>query len=72
MTVSQPHRQISHWVQLIRAEYLEIPGLSLTKRQAQLLWGLDDITAETILAVLIDIGFLKRTVRDTYVRSDTG
>jgi len=26
---------LADWLQLIRAEYLEIPGLSLTKRQVQ-------------------------------------
>ena len=26
----------------VRSEYLEMPGLRLTRRQAQRLWGLDD------------------------------
>ena len=29
------------WAQLVRAEYLEVPGLTLTRDQAQRLWGLD-------------------------------
>lgn len=37
---------ITDGLQLIRAEYLEIPGLSLTMQQVQRLWGLDLVTTE--------------------------
>lgn len=57
---------------LIRAEYLEIPGLHLTKPQVQRLWGLDDVTAEALLSALIDVKFLRRTQRNAYVRADIG
>jgi hypothetical protein len=60
---------ITDWVQLIRAEYLEIPGLALTRRQVQQLWALDLGTAEAVLAALLDVQFLRRTSRDTYVRA---
>jgi hypothetical protein len=33
-------------VEIIRSEYLELPGLSLTKIQAQRLWGLDQATCD--------------------------
>jgi hypothetical protein len=61
---------ITDWLQLIRAEYLEIPGLCLTKSQVQRLWGLDPLTSETLLAALVDAKFLKRTRQDAYVRAD--
>ena len=61
--------QIADWLQLIRAEYLEVPGLSLTERQAQVVWGLDAVTTEALLAALVDTKFLKRTGRDAYVRA---
>ena len=61
---------VTDWLNLIRAEYLEIPGLRLTKPQAQRLWGFDDVTAEALLTALIDVKFLKRTRQDTYVRAD--
>ena len=32
---------MTDWLQLIRAEYHEIPGLHLTKPQVQRLWNLD-------------------------------
>jgi hypothetical protein len=63
---------ITDCLQLIRAEYLEIPGLHLTKLQAQRLWGLDDVTAEALLSALMDVKFLRRTHRDTYVRANIG
>ena len=63
---------ITDWLQLIRAEYLEIPGLSLTKRQVQRLWGLDLVTSEAVLAALVDVKFLRRTGRDAYIRADVG
>jgi hypothetical protein len=63
---------ITDWVQLIRAEYLEIPGLSLTMSQVQRLWGLDLVTSEAVLAALVDVKFLRRTGRDAYVLADGG
>ena len=63
---------ITDWLQLIRAEYMEIPGLCLTKPQVRRLWGLDDVMAEALLTVLIDVKFLRRTRRDAYVRADVG
>jgi hypothetical protein len=55
---------------LVRAEYVEMPGLSLTKPQVERLWGLDAVTSEALLAALIDVKFLRRTVGDAYVRAD--
>ncbi len=63
---------VTDWLNLIRAEYLEIPGLRLTKPQAQRLWGLDDVTSEALLTALIDVKFLKRTRQDVYMRADVG
>jgi hypothetical protein len=63
---------LTDWLQLIRAEYLEVPGLCLTKSQAQRLWGLDPVTSEALLAALIDAKFLRRTRQDAYVRADVG
>jgi hypothetical protein len=63
---------VTDWLQLIRAEYLEIPGLCLTKSQVQRLWGLDPIVSEALLAALVDSKFLRRTRLDAYVRADVG
>ena len=60
------------WLQLIRAEYLEIPGLHLTQPQAERLWGLDSLTCEALLGALIQTGFLRRTQTGAYVRAGSG
>jgi len=60
------------WIQIIRAEYNEMPGLSLTKQQVGRLWGLDTATTDAVLNVLIGIGFLRCTNAGGYVRSDGG
>jgi hypothetical protein len=61
---------LADWVQLIRAEYLEIPGLHLTKKQVERLWGLDPVTSEALLGALVDIKFLRCTHAEAYVRAD--
>ena len=63
---------IPRWLQLIRAEYMEMPGLHLTEAQVRRLWGLDSVTAEALLSALLDVKFLKRTHQGAYVRADQG
>jgi len=70
--LSSTQPSIPRWLELMRAEYTEIPGLSLTEPQVRRLWGLDALTAEALLSALLDVGFLRRTHRGTYVRSDQG
>jgi len=59
---------VDFWCQVIHAEYCEMPGLHLTKPQVQRLWGLDEETADMVLAALEDEKFLRRTSDDTYAR----
>lgn len=59
-------------VQRVRAEYLEMPGLKLTREQARCLWGLDEETCDQLLAYLVEAGFLVCTRNDSYVRADAG
>jgi hypothetical protein len=61
---------VNDWLQLIRAEYLEIPGLCLTREQAERLWDLDPVTSEVLLAALVDANFLRFTRQSAYVRAD--
>ena len=60
------------WLRLIRAEYLEVPGLYLTKPQIQRLWGLDRETCDVLLDALVESQFLKRTRNNRYLRADGG
>ena len=61
---------VSEWLTLIRAEYLEMPGLNLTARQAQRLWRLDPFTCDRLLNALVASGFLVRTRTGVYARKD--
>lgn len=56
----------------IYSEYLEMPGMRLTRQQAQRLWGLDEQTCTQSLEFLVDAGFLVRTNVDTYGRLTDG
>jgi hypothetical protein len=63
---------IADWLRIIRGEYVEIPGLRLTKPQAQRLWGLDPRTCGALLDTLVDGRFLRRTRTGRYARVDIG
>ena len=59
---------VDEWLlQCIRSEYREMPGLHLTKPQAQRLWGLDESTCSAMFDTLVDAQVLRRTHRDAYV-----
>jgi hypothetical protein len=69
MTTTLATHDVDVWRERIRAEYLEMPGLHLTIRQAQRLWGLDELTCATVLAALEHEKFLHRTSEETYART---
>ena len=60
---------LTEWLDIIRGEYLEIPGLHLTRPQAQRLWGLDSRTCDALLGSLVRSGFLAET-SGQYARAD--
>ncbi len=51
----------------VRSEYREMPGLKLTGDQARRLWALDARLCERLLAVLVDMKFLRRTRDGAFV-----
>jgi predicted transcriptional regulator of viral defense system len=53
----------------VRAEYLEMPELSLTVRQAARLWNLDPSLCRHVLERLAQGGFLAATRRGVYRRA---
>jgi hypothetical protein len=55
----------------IRTEYIEMPDLKLTGRQAQRLWGLSADVWEAALGILIGNRFLAQTLDGAYVRHGT-
>jgi hypothetical protein len=65
-------RTIADCLQLLRARFLDRPGLQLSQSQVQRLWLQDPVTCDALLNALIDIRFLKRTGEGTYERNGTG
>jgi hypothetical protein len=61
---------VADWLQIIRGEFQEIPGLHLTKPQIQRLWGLDTVMCDALLDALVSVRFLKRTAKGGYARVD--
>jgi hypothetical protein len=61
---------LGKWADVIRAEYLEFPGLSLTAPQVQRLWNLDRNTCQCLLDAMVREKFLKQTAHAQYVRAD--
>ena len=62
-----PATRVSDLVGLIRAEYDEMPGLCLTRAQAQRLWRLEPDVCDNVLRAMVDAGFLRLTAGG-YVR----
>ncbi|HLG58795.1 MAG TPA: hypothetical protein VI485_25845 [Vicinamibacterales bacterium] len=56
----------------VRGEFLEMPGLRLTRKQAQRLWGFDEETCTNVLESLVETRFLRRIGLDTYLRYGEG
>lgn len=51
----------------MRAEYQEMPGLSLTRAQACRLWGLDPATCQRALDQLVSSGVLTTSGQGSYL-----
>lgn len=52
----------------VQGEFLEMPGLRLTERQARRLWGLDAASCEALLGALVDAKFLFKTRDGAFMR----
>lgn len=61
---------VDSWLRLVRAEFLEVPGLVLTSDEARRFWGLDREACDQLLAALVDSRFLRRTRDNHYLRAD--
>lgn len=55
-------------VQRIRAEYLEMPGLTLRPEQVQRLCGVDSTLCQSVLEALVECGFLSKRSDGAYGR----
>jgi Fic family protein len=54
-------------LQRIYDEFLEVPGLQLTAKQAQRVWGPDESTCQQLLESLVERKFLRRNERGMYM-----
>lgn len=59
--------RISRMLDVIRAEYREMPCLNLTKPQMQRLWSLETVVCDALVDTLVDARVLRRTAAGTYV-----
>jgi hypothetical protein len=59
-------------LQRVCGEFLEMPGLRLTCKQAQRLWGLDEPTCRALLEFLVGAGFLRPSANGMYARTSDG
>lgn len=59
---------LAEWFDIIQGEFLEMPGLLLTRPQFQRLWGLDTATCDQVIESLVASHFLIRTADGNYGR----
>ena len=57
-------------LQRVRAEFLEMPGLRLTRAQARQLWALDEAVCDAILTALVDARFLVHSGNVSFMRAE--
>jgi hypothetical protein len=69
MLASASSVRVLDWIRLVRAEYLEMPGLILTERQVRRLWNFDAASCDAVLEALIAAQLLRRTPSDAYERA---
>jgi len=56
----------------IRMEFLEMPGMRLTRSQAQRLWNLSQTASSRVLEALVEQGFLKEAGDGSFLRRWSG
>ena len=68
-TIDQPYEEacVTEWLSRIRAEYREMPGLSLTEAQMQRLWGFEPHVCAALVDSLVAAHVLRRTSNGSYV-----
>jgi hypothetical protein len=54
----------------VLAEFHEVPGMMLTRRQASKFFGLDESVCALVLDMLVDAAYLRETVAGRLIASD--
>jgi hypothetical protein len=61
-------QSVTEWTERVRAEYLEMPGLTLTRCQMRRLWLLDAPLCDAVVDALVASHFLRCRPNNTYAR----
>lgn len=61
-------KPVTEWVNRVRAEYVEMPGLALTAEQMRRLWLLDASLCDAVVSSLVESGFLWLRPDNRYAR----
>jgi len=69
MTPEQ-YRPTEEVLRRVQGEFLEMPGLRLTRAQARRLWGLDTVACDALLGALVDAKFLFKTRDGAFMKVD--
>jgi hypothetical protein len=64
------HSNFDALVHRVRAEFLEMPGLTLTPAQATRFWGLEPAACGQVIDVLVGSEFLRWTPSGTIARAE--
>jgi hypothetical protein len=64
--MAQEQAGVTRWLELIQAEYREMPDLRLSKTQMQRLWGLDPFVCDALVDALVAARVLRRTPSGHY------
>ena len=67
--MKRPAPSAREWTRMIRGEFLEIPGLHLTRAQIQRLWDLEWEACTEVLEALVRERFLLVTADGRYFRN---
>lgn len=65
--MSAEQSNVTDSLHLVQAEYLEMPGLQLTKAQVQRMWDLENQTCDALLEQLLAAHFLRQTAQGQFV-----
>jgi len=60
--------RVAEWAERVRAEYREMPGLTLTRWQMRRLWRLDPSLCDAVVEALVASHFLWCRPNNTYAR----
>ena len=69
VTAHGEDRMLTAALQRVKAEYLEMPGLQLTRNQAARLWAYDLALCDAVLSALVEERFLTCTRGTSFVRA---